>query len=483
MKPRLTKALLILLTWLVALSVAVLALGHNPPLFFTANTTAPGPSPTQTTMEQALLQRLNNAATSIDAALYSLNRASIRDALIAAHNRGVAVRVVADDEAYTQAAYNAHFAALQTAGIPLVLDNRTSLMHNKFLVIDGALVWTGSTNLTDTGFTYHHNHSLVFTSTELAQIYTTEFDEMFTTGLFGTAKTNNTTHTLTYAGFPLETYFSPTDNALAELISEVNAADSDIAFAIYYFTDDALRDALIARKQAGITVTGIFDQLGAGNQYAEDEALCNAGAAIKIEDFGGLLHHKFMVIDAGGLDPTVITGSMNWTASGDTANDENTLIIHDPATAQAYLTEFQKLYDALPADTRCTPAQQYKVFLPLVTRASAPVTPNDLQITDLVYDGTDEYVTIRNNGPASQLMTGWTLTSVVGSQTFDFPAGFTLSAGATVRIHSGPAAVDNPPTDLKWSGAYYWANDGDQADLRDGTNALRATYCYGSGCS
>ncbi len=171
---------------------------------------------------------------------------------------------------------------------------------------------------------------------------------------------------------------------------------------------------------------------------------------------------------------------MNWTSSGDTANDENTLILHHPATAQQYRTEFQKLYDALPPDTLCTPAQQYQVFLPFIVRAVA--TPNTLQITAISYDGSDEYVTIVNNGPASQLMTGWTLTSVVGSQIYPFPTGFTLAAGATVRIHSGPTALNAPPTDLKWSGAYYWANDGDKAALHDDTGTLRALLCYGVSC-
>jgi hypothetical protein len=42
-------------------------------------------------MEQATLNRINGAAASIDAAIYDSKRVSIRDALIAAHNRGVVV--------------------------------------------------------------------------------------------------------------------------------------------------------------------------------------------------------------------------------------------------------------------------------------------------------------------------------------------------------------------------------------------------------
>jgi phosphatidylserine/phosphatidylglycerophosphate/cardiolipin synthase-like enzyme len=375
---------IILLTFalLIGLGAVALALGGDPQTLFTHNITATGPSLAVTEMEQELLNRLNAATTSIDAAIYSFDRVSIRDALIAAHNRGVTVRIAAEgDDAYSD--YNPSYEALRAAGIPIILDNRFSLMHNKFFVIDRLILWTGSTNVTNIGFTFNHNNSLVFTSTELADIYEAEFDEMVG-GLFGMAKTDNTTHTLTYAGSLVESYFSPTDGAMNELISEVNAADESIYFAIYSFTDDALRDAILARKQAGVTVMGIFDELNVGTPYSEDEALCVAGIPVKIENFGGLMHNKFMVIDTNGTDPVVVTGSMNWTASGGGTNDENTLIIHDAETAQAYLAAFRELYNALGDDTLC---KAHRVFLPLVLKAapSLPSPPPPLPPTPSPY--------------------------------------------------------------------------------------------------
>jgi phosphatidylserine/phosphatidylglycerophosphate/cardiolipin synthase-like enzyme len=74
---------------------------------------------------------------------------------------------------------------------------------------------------------------------------------------------------------------------------------------------------------------------------------------VKVEIFGGKVHHKFAVIDVNGANPVVVTGSYNWTAAGEEQNDENTLIIYDPAVAQAYYQEYLKLYQALPAETVC----------------------------------------------------------------------------------------------------------------------------------
>jgi phosphatidylserine/phosphatidylglycerophosphate/cardiolipin synthase-like enzyme len=467
---------------LLILSTVALALGGDPETLFTDNITATGTTLAVTEMEQELLNRLNNATTSMNAAIYGLDRASVVNALIAAHNRGVTVRIVADDDAYND--YNSSYAALQSAGIPIVLDSRSSLMHNMFFVIDGQIVWTGSTNVTDAGFTCNHNNSLVFTSTQLADIYETEFGEMYG-GLFGTAKTDNTTHTLTYAGFPLESYFSPSDAAMKEVISQVYDADESIYFAISSFTDDALGDAILDQQQSGVPVTGIFDQLGAGNQYSQYGAMCASGASVKVEDFGGLMHDKFMVIDANGVDPVVVTGSMDWTAPGGGANDENTLIIHDRETAQSYLATFQALYDALGPETLC---ETYRAFLPRVMndavawpRPTPPFPPLHpvIFIYDIEYDppGDDvegEYVAIDATF-VTKHMAGWTLRDRAG-HVFTFPE-FTLGPFQSIKVWT--KAGTDTQTDLYWGSATpIWNNGGDCAYLRDQAGVLASRSCY-----
>ncbi len=120
------------------------------------------------------------------------------------------------------------------------------------------------------------------------------------------------------------------------------------------------------------------------------------------------------------------------------------------------------------------------VYLPFVLKPAKPL--NDLEITELFYDSSDEYIEIANNGPGAQDLTGWTIKSVVGSQTYDFPISTTIGAGETIRIHSGPDATDNPPDDLKWSGAYIWNNNGDKAELRDDQGLVIDSVCYKTGC-
>ena len=122
---------------------------------------------------------------------------------------------------------------------------------------------------------------------------------------------------------------------------------------MFYLTRDPIGDVLVSKAASGVTVSGIFDAVGATNAYSQDEKLCTAGLPIKVETFGSKVHHKCAVSDINGPDPRVITGSYNWTSAGAERNDENTLIIHDAATAQAYYQEYLRLYQAIPQDAEC----------------------------------------------------------------------------------------------------------------------------------
>jgi len=84
----------------------------------------------------------------------------------------------------------------------------------------------------------------------------------------------------------------------------------------------------------------------------------------------------------------------------------------------------------------------------------------------------DEKVTICNNTDEDVDLTGWVLISEVGNQKFNFPDGYILKAGECVNILSGRNAIDEPPANLKWTGAYVWNNNEDIAALYDDEGTL-----------
>jgi phosphatidylserine/phosphatidylglycerophosphate/cardiolipin synthase-like enzyme len=298
-------------------------------------------------MENALLGLIDGAQTGIDIALYGLDRQSIIDGLVAAHSCGVTVRFAGDDEAAT-AEYSAGYQALTTAGITVITDTTTSkIQHSKFLVIDDSVVWTGSTNFTDTVLASNH-------AAEFAEMWSASFHE---------AKIVNTLQHIDYSDVALESYFSPTDLPACEVRFELAKAESTIHFAIFFWTDEVLSDRVIERLAAGVEVYGVWDQLGAANVSSKDEALCVAGARIGIESLPGKVHHKFAVIDVEGEDPVVILGSYNGTDAGAYDNDENTPILHDRDLARAYYAEWERLRATLePGDT----CDSYAVYVPVV---------------------------------------------------------------------------------------------------------------------
>jgi len=89
---------------------------------------------------------INRCEHTIDAAVYSITHYEIAKAIIAAHNRGVKIRLLVD-KVQASSKY-ARDEELILAGVDLVRDTLTGLMHHKYIIGDGNAVGTGSFNWT-----------------------------------------------------------------------------------------------------------------------------------------------------------------------------------------------------------------------------------------------------------------------------------------------------------------------------------------------
>ena len=88
----------------------------------------------------------------------------------------------------------------------------------------------------------------------------------------------------------------------------------------------------------------------AGSTGSEFDALVDAGIEVYSHvGISGQLHHKYCIVDHSEplSDPTVVTGSHNWSTTAETTNDENTLVIHDERIANLYFQEFTGLLNAM----------------------------------------------------------------------------------------------------------------------------------------
>jgi phosphatidylserine/phosphatidylglycerophosphate/cardiolipin synthase-like enzyme len=318
-----------------------------------------------TDLTATLLPRLNNARRSIDAAFYNLSGTpgdAIASALVSAKNRGIKVRVICEQASRG----NAPFNVIAAAGIPLITDtfdainNGTGLMHNKFVSIDsrgGAAestwVWTGSWNPTDSGTSSDMQNSIEIQDQALANAYTLEFNEMWgsdgdapnaSVSRFGARKLDDTPHQFVIGGRDVECYFSPSDGVNWQIISAINAAQHSVGFELLTLTRSDIADALITKHQAGIKVRGDLDaSTDAGSQYSY---LVANSVDVRLKTGSGLLHHKYLLVDADNpaWAGVTLTGSHNWSNAAEQSNDENTLIVRDSDIANQYLQEFAARY-------------------------------------------------------------------------------------------------------------------------------------------
>ena len=286
-------------------------------------------------IDRKVISFINSATSSVDIAIYNINRQNIVDALVAKKQSGVNVRMVTETDYYNKASYKPFYNQLENAGITIVPDIGTALMHHKFIVVDNAKILTGSYNLTDSQTENDKNMIITISSSALASYYEQEFNQMFVEKKFHGSKTH--IHGSCYVdGSLVEVYFSPKSGGLTAMINAINTADSNIWFDIFTFTADDVSSAMINRYNSGVSVKGTFDKWQAGSAYSEYQPMINAGIPVKKDTYSGFLHEKIMAIDAyTSSDPIGIIGSFNWTASADSRNDENLLIIHKSFVANS----------------------------------------------------------------------------------------------------------------------------------------------------
>ncbi len=307
-------------------------------VYFTAPTGSRDASTYHGGIDEILAGDIDQVQQTLDIAAYEFNSPALTTAVLNAKARGVLVRVVTDDDAGINDA-DTTLHQLVDAGIPVVDDARSALMHDKFMILDSATVWTGSWNYTVNGTYRNNNNALALRSQAAVQDYQAEFNEMFVNGEFGPRSPVNTPHEqFTQDGDAIGVYFASEEDVKNDAEAALQAAQHSIRFMTYSFTLDSIGQILIDKAGAGVDVSGIFETVGSETQYAELRPLFCAGLPVRQDGNPFVFHHKVFVVD----DTTVLTGSFNYTASANNSNDENLVIISDPDLAAQYLAEFDR---------------------------------------------------------------------------------------------------------------------------------------------
>ena len=299
----------------------------------------------------AMYDLIDNAQTTIDVAVYNTSWFELVDRLEDAVERGVQVRYIHDDDTNNNALQgNLDFPIL--TGSP-----GDGIMHNKFMIVDAdddlnSYVLTGAMNWTFGNITEDHNNTIIIQDKTLALNYTIEFEEMWGSNganpdagnaKFGNQKSDNTAHNFTIAGVEMECYFSPSDDINNAIEDVVNGAEESLEIAMLLITKEDVTTAIKNRRFAGVDVRGIFD-----NDDTDEFVFLESNNVNVVYHYPStMIHHKYAIADANETDsdPTVLTGSHNWTWSAENINDENTLVIHDADAANLFLQEFEERWN------------------------------------------------------------------------------------------------------------------------------------------
>jgi phosphatidylserine/phosphatidylglycerophosphate/cardiolipin synthase-like enzyme len=311
-------------------------------------------------IDDTLIQYINRAEESIEFTIYNFNNygiSNLSDALNAAHSRGVVVRVIYDSN------IDAVGVESLDAGIGRISSPKSEfplygIMHNKFIVFDAnsndadkPIVWTGATNFTNGQINTDPNNVIIVQDKSLAKTFQLEFNEMFgsdgpqpdpSKAKFGPDKTDNTPHEFIINGKRVECYFSPSDGTHTKILDVIKTANHTIHVATMLITKADIGYSLSDKNAEGVDVKVLINDF---DQYGEpivNTLKTSLEDDIRIKGENGIMHHKYMIVDQGfaDSDPILLTGSHNWSSSAQFRNDENTLIFHDQAVANAYYQEF-----------------------------------------------------------------------------------------------------------------------------------------------
>lgn len=124
-------------------------------------------------IEAATVAVIQSTNVSLDCGVFALNDNPITNAIQAAFNRGVAVRLLIDG--HLDASQNVQVLRLFNGLIPIRCAFQFASYHNKLIIADNAKVLTGSANFTYQADTKNAENIVIIDDAGLAAAFTASF--------------------------------------------------------------------------------------------------------------------------------------------------------------------------------------------------------------------------------------------------------------------------------------------------------------------
>ncbi len=147
-----------------------------------------------------------------------------------------------------------------------------------------------------------------------------------------------------------QAFFSPDNDVRDLLISLINLEKKSISVAIYTLTDKKIADALLRAARRGVSVECVVDRAYGTDRHSKVHQLANAQIPVWVyrsaleERAASLMHNKFCIFeDSVEHRALVWTGSYNFTMRANDRNQENVVVLDNPAVVEKFRKQFAVL--------------------------------------------------------------------------------------------------------------------------------------------
>lgn len=125
----------------------------------------------------AIIHQINQTVKLLKICVFTISDDRISDAILAAHKRGVDIRLLTDnDKAFD---VGSDIDKFFKEGLVVKIDNTTNHMHHKFMISDDKLLLTGSYNWTNSAARYNQENIVVTNNAGLVKDFLGEFEKLW----------------------------------------------------------------------------------------------------------------------------------------------------------------------------------------------------------------------------------------------------------------------------------------------------------------
>jgi phosphatidylserine/phosphatidylglycerophosphate/cardiolipin synthase-like enzyme len=140
------------------------------------------------------------------------------------------------------------------------------------------------------------------------------------------------------AAYSQEVHFSPEERLDTIDAQLIEGAKLSIDLASYALTDSIVIEALNAAQRRGVVIRIVLDP----RERHDFVGLGDLSDNVRLKKGGPFMHLKAYSIDG----ETLRTGSANFSTSGENAQDNDLIVIRDPAAAIKFEAHFERMWDA-----------------------------------------------------------------------------------------------------------------------------------------